>query len=355
MADKFGGVSLSEIEEFSLSSALPDLAGASSLTRFVKRVSEIVELRKDKGEHGGISVFLLSEAVDDDVGNHPHTDYPLLATGNDPIQCQAWLSNVRVGSAYALANLDCSDAGILKRSIKELGLGSLPALFIDWRGDGPVGQLFANGVSDPENADIVQLGLAEIEEAELKACLDNFYDKSLCTPGRINAGHGQKIWREAGKGIPEDRPEERIQGRLLDHLRARFSRHNIRAEVENEAGRCDLVVRAYLSSVAGKKTVRVEWLLELKALAEKTASGNLVPKTKVSEALQKGVLQAYSYRDKEHAEKAVLCCYDLRDTDENDEACFADITAEANTQSVLLWRWILLRSAESGRQHAAAH
>lgn len=353
MADRLGGISLLEIEEFSLTSELPDTAGASPLTRFVKRVAEIVDLRKAKGEHGGISVFLLSESVDEDVGGHAHVDYPLLVTGNDPIQSQVWLSNVRIGSAYALSNLDCSDAGTVKKSIKSLNLGNLPALFIDWRGAVPIGHLFARGVEDPDSADLVQMGLAEIGEVELKNCLDNFYERSLRTPAAINAGHGQKIWREAGKGIPEERPEERIQGRLLDHLRARFLQHNIRAEVETEAGRCDLVIRAYLESVTGKKSVRVEWLLELKALSEKTSSGNDVPKSRMIEALQKGVLQAYSYRISEHAEKAVLCCYDLRDTEEEDDICFADVAAEAKSNSVLLWRWILLRNAQIGRQKAA--
>lgn len=354
MAERFGGVELSEIEALAATTALPDTAGASAITRFVKRVSDLVRLRKAQGESGGVSIFLQSAALESDAENLNRAEFPLLVTGNDPIQNRAWLSNASLGTSYALEDVDCADINVLKQALKQLGLGKLPALIIDWRGAVPAGRLFTDGLSNPDDVEDVQLELGAIDIENLKACLDNFFVKTLRTPSVVSAGHGMRVWRKASAGIPEERPEERIQGRLLDHLRSRYSQHHVRAEVENDAGRCDLLIRAHLHDAAGSPFIRIEWLLELKALTDKTSTGSSVSANDVRSAVEKGVLQAHSYRDQEHALRAALCCYDMRDTQEKDSDCFAHVAKQAGDQNVALWRWLMLRSAEAGRTAKAA-
>ena len=353
MAETFGGVGLSEIEAVAATTSLPDAAGASPLTRFVKRVSDLVRLRKAQGESGGVSIFLQSSALESDAESLKHQEFPFLGTGNEPILNQVWLSNASLGTAYALDDVDCADVNILKQAVKGLGLGSLPALLVDWRGAAPAGRVYLNGFADPDDVEDVQLEEGEIDPENLKACLDNFFAKTLRTPSAVSAGHGMRVWKKASQGIPEERPEERIQGRLMDHLRSRYSRHHIRAEVENDAGRCDLIVRAHLHDVSGLPYVRIEWLLELKALTDKTSTGSDVPPQNAKAAIEKGVLQAHSYRDQEHAQRAALCCYDMRSTAESDDDCFSHVAGDAAAQGVALWRWLMLRSAEAGRQAKA--
>lgn len=349
MADKFGGVRLSEIEAASRTQPFPGHAGASPLARFVHKISSLVSIRKEMGEMGGVSVFLQSHALETDVEGRLCCEHPLLATGNEPIQHQVWLANAVVGTAYAL-QIDCTDAGTLVRSIRDAGLGSLPAVFVDWRGAVPVGRLFLQGVSYPDAVEEVKLVYAEIDIDDLKGCLDNFYRTTLQTPFLITEGHGARIWKKPSQGHPEERPEERIQGHLIDHLRSRYTRHVVRAEVSNEFGRCDLVIYANLYDIAGEKFVVKEWILELKALTDRTSEGESVANSVVSAAIEKGVRQAVTYREKEHARKAALCCYDMRAQETSDAECFAHVAAEANDNNVLLWRWYLFRSAEAARR-----
>lgn len=353
MVDRFGGVSLDEIQAIAITTQLPDTAGASPLTRFVKRVSDLVKLRKARGESGGVSIFLQSAALESDAENLAHKEFPALSTGNDPIQNHAWLSNASLGTAYALAEIDCNDLSKLKQAVKALGLGDLSALLVDWRGATPAGRLYPRGLNDPDSVDDVRLAAEDIDADDLKACLDNFYATSLRTPGQITAGHAARVWQKAAQGIPEERPEERIQGRLLDHLRSRYTQHHIRDEAVNPAGRCDLIIKAHLHDVAGNPYVRVEWLLELKALTDKTSTGSSVSAADCMAAISKGVLQAHSYRKEEHAERAALCCYDMRSGEEADADVFAHVKSDADAHEVLLWRWVLLRSAEAGRQEKA--
>jgi len=346
MANRLGGISLSEIEAASNEQPFPVNAGATPGERFVLRISMLVATRLEKGENGGIAVFLQSDALATDAERYKMNFSPLLANGNDKITEKVWLSNAVLGGAYAL-DVDCGDFGGIFASIQEAGFGCLPAVVIDWRGDVPIGRLYSHGILELEHVQDVEFAYHEISESNLKDCLDNFHRTSLQTPQRVREGHAEAFWNDSRKGWPAHRPEERIQGKLIQHLRARYTRHQVRAEEKNDDGIADLVIFSHETSVSGKRIVAKEWVLELKALADHTSTGDAVAKTAIPAAIEKGLTQAIAYREKEHAQRAALCCYDMRA--EDDASCFDHIKQEAAAEKVVLWRWYLFRSSEASR------
>lgn len=354
MADKLGGLTLDEIRESARDQPFPDNAGATPAERFVLKISSLVTIRQELGESGGVAVFLQSEALRSDAeGCDTATFHPVIATGNDPISQKVWLSNATLGGAYEL-DIDCSDQTVIFNEIRTAGFEKLPALVIDWRGLVPVGRFYARGIHDLDYVLEVVLAYTEITQEDLKVCLDDFHQKSLATPQRIREGHGSAVWTDPGKGWPAHRPEERIQGKLIVHLRSRYTKHKVRAEPKNDDGITDLVIFAHTKDVAGEKIVVKEWVLELKALTDCTEYGNPVGTANIKGRIEEGLTQAIAYRDKEHARRAALCCYDMRANDEGDAKCFAEIQEEADRETVLLWRWFLFRRSKSLRRSERA-
>ena len=348
MADSLGGMSLDEIEAASREQPFPENAGASPSERFVLKVSALVRVRQAQGDSGGVAVFLQSDALQSDAEGCGGAFHPFLATGNDTITERVWLSNATLGGAYAL-DVDCSDQAVIFDKVRASGFENLPALVIDWRGAVPVGRFYARGLGDLEQVQEVLLTYTDITADDLKACLDTAHQTALATPQRVGEGHAEQIWTDAGKGWPAHRPEERIQGKLINHLRARYTMHVVRAERKNDDGITDLMIFAHTQDVAGQKVVVNEWVLELKALTDKTEFGNPVPPSDIKKRISDGLIQAVSYRKEEHARHAALCCYDMRANDEGDEACFAEVNAEAIEEDVTLWRWYIFRTTKALR------
>lgn len=345
MAERYGGITLQEIADAAHELPFPENAGASPSERFVLKISALVTVRQAQGENGGIAVFLQSPSLQSDIQGQTGAQFnPIIATGNDPIASRVWLSNASLGGAYAL-NIDCGEPSVVVDAICSVGFGDLPAFLIDWRGAVPAGRFYSRGLSNLDHVQEVALAYEEITEQDLKLCLDNFHRTSLATPLRTREGHAPAVWTDAGAGIPAHRPEERIQAKLIEHLRSRYSKHVVRAEPKNDDGITDLVIFAHTTDTAGSKIIVKEWALEMKALTDRTESGNAIPASDTRNRIEEGITQAIAYRDKEHARKAALCCYDMRRDDEGDDACFSAVQGEARNEGILLWRWFLFRSS----------
>lgn len=350
MADppSLGGVSPEEIERIAQTVGAPTVAGASLTTRFFRRVSALVSTRAGRGECGQFTVFLQSDALLDDVQRCTHTEAPLLANGADPVVDRVWLSTASLSTSFELL-LQWSDAASLFQAVKDASLGGIPAVVVDWRTGVPLGRLYRSGLSNHEDAEAVFFDDSPVTRTQMKEVLDNFYERSLRTPALGGEGHAKRVWKEAAKGIPEHRPEEVIQGRLLEALRAVFARHDLRAEPVTDDGRADIVVSMKTISPGGLPAVVNEWVLELKALTDRTHTGNPVPSGNVMQAIQGGVEQAVGYKTQLNALQAALCCYDMRITDCGDDTSFAHIKDDANYHQVSLWRWFLFRSTAASR------
>ena len=338
---KFGGIDPSQIVQIASEERPSESAGASASERFVRTITQLVEIRQEQGEEKGISVFLRSQTLSDDIKGREKVALPLVRNGNDPVSQRVVISDTLLGKAYSLAISVDQD---FFQALEEQELGHHPALVVDWRGKSPKAMFWPDGVA---GGDPIELYLSdhEITPQEMKVVLDDFYTKRLRTPQTIIEGHGQRVWKEAAKGEYADKPEEQIQGILIGFLRGRLQ-HDIRPEVPNSEGRLDIQISARLLDTNGNRIVRKIWVLELKAITDNTSD--------CDDALGSGVLQAYSYREAEFANRAALCCYDMRKTDLGDTAVFAAVQKQANDNNVHLWRWFLHRSSRSARSAAAA-
>lgn len=352
-AHSLGGVSEDEIRAIAHESGgPPGDAGASPLTRFARKLAGLVRLRSEKGENG-VAIFLKSDALAEDLGGRKSKEVPLLANGNDVVSNRIWVAGAGLGTAYALES-EASEIGDMYQWIRDAGLGRLPAFVADFRGERPSARLHQDGVELKTVDNYLAIDFKEepIASEEMKAALDHFHLKSLRTPALIVEGHAQRIWKKSTHGWPESRPEERIHGRLMDTLRARFTRHSVRAEVHSDEGRVDIVVWTKTPDGAGHASMRNDWVLELKALADRTTTGKPVPKRTCEKSVEDGVTQAISYRASITALRAALCCYDMREKDRGDAECFKRVSRRAAREKIELWRWFLFRSAAKARAAA---
>jgi len=162
-------------------------------------------------------------------------------------------------------------------------------------------------------------------------------------------GHGERIWDDPSKGVPMSRPEERIERRLLDRLKSVYPEYRARAELPTEDGYIDLALEAKDRNLGGLPVWRCDWVLELKALAEKTASGEKSTADHPA-AIAKGLQQAAAYGKREDALAKGLCVYDMRAAKLSDDEVFEPFRDDAAKYAVELWRWRLLRSSEEGRK-----
>lgn len=349
MPNALGTFTEDEIRGLAQEVQIPERAGTSPTERFVRQISELVALRVAAGEAKGVSIILRSDALESDIEGRSCVRVPFLRNGQDAISQKIFVSNTVLGLAYAIVVED--DAVDQMAAVQQAGLGGLPALIIDWRGVAPKATLYGSGVDDPSDVEDVYLTETDISSEDLKQGLDEFYTKRLRTPSLVIQGNSVRVWAKdkAAQGWPTDRPEEKIQGVLMSFLHARYSRFEVRAEVVNEDGRLDLKIFAKTFDGAGAKIIKNVWVLELKALTDRTSTGTSVPPTKTDEAIEKGLTQAISYMDAEHVNNAALCCFDMRATDVGPKT-FEKVAQEANDNGVHLWRWYLYRNAEDSRK-----
>lgn len=349
MADpvSLGGVDIGEVAAAVAAVGIPAEAGASLITRFTRRVADLIATRQAQGENGDFAVFLQSDELTEHAQKCVHVEAPLLANGADPVSNGVWLSSSNLMLSFKLC-LKWSDAGSLFAAIRGVGLGGVAALVVDFRGVAPIGRLYRLGLDKADTCDDVSFDDTPITEAQMKQALDRFYTASLRTPLLVVEAHAQRVWKDSGKGIPESRPEEKIQGRAIESLRGAFPRHDLRGEPVTADGRADIVVSKKTVTKGNLQAVIHEWVLELKALADMT-TGGAKSTTNISDAVLSGLEQAMAYRLRLNALNAAVCCYDMRKADEGDTACFAHIAADAAAGQVPLWRWYMFRTAAKSR------
>jgi len=349
-----GGIDESEIvAAWESVGAPPSDAGATPFARFCIYTVTLISRRVAAQEGGDFAVFLMTEVMQQHKDLVQAAHMPFLENGNDKISGHCWLVSPTLKDAYRLV-IPCVDQTVLFRDINGASFGLLPAIILDRRGGTPKAYAYPKGLSVPEERDQLVIEDRPITDEEMKIALDRFYETTLRAPRASSEGHGLKIWKTASKGIPADRPEERIQGRAVDQLRAKFPRHTLRAEPVTEDGRADITMFSQVLSHGGHKSLRYDWVLELKALCDKTTNGKAVAKARIVAAIKSGLDQVIAYRDGFSANRGALCCYDMRVDDEGTDACFACITKRVEEQNAPAWRWYLYRSTESSRKARVA-
>ncbi|NMN88839.1 MULTISPECIES: hypothetical protein [unclassified Novosphingobium] len=345
-----GGVPEAEIQALFDDEGMPFEAGADRIGRFLRKLAALVLSRIQRGDAGPFAMFLLGEQVRQRVGSCGCTSKPkpLFSNGNDPIGARVWMMNARLAETHEL-DIDFIDDGDTFAAVITAGLGDLPAVTLDLRTPGePRLSLFPDGCNQPGVKYEIEITDRPINPERMKAALDTFYAENLRTPMIAKAGHATSPWRKASKGVPSERPEEIIEGRLLPQLKRLFPRHDSRSQAVNEDGIVDISVYMPEPTRSGLPGRRCDYVLELKALADRTSNDN-PSSTDHAEQIEKGYIQALAYSRAEKSLHAALCLFDMRAADFTDAACFADVQDRAVTERIDLWRWKLLRSSEEGR------
>jgi hypothetical protein len=346
-----GGVPEAEIQAVFDDEGVPFDAGADRIGRFLRKLAALIILRIQRGDGGPFAMFLLGEGVRERVGSCGcgARSKPLFSNGNDPIGARVWMTNARLAETHEL-EIDFADDGETFAAVIAAGLGDLPAVTLDLRTPGePRLSLFPEGCDQPGVKYEIEIADRPIDPARMKAALDTFYVDNLRTPMIAKAGHATSPWKMASKGVPNNRPEEIIEGRLLHQLKRLFPRHDSRSQPMTEDGIIDISVYMPESTRSGLPGRRCDYVLELKALADRTTNDN--PSTSDhAEQIEKGYIQALAYSRAEQSLQAALCLFDMRAADFTDDSCFAGVKDRAAEEHIDLWRWKLLRSSEQGRQ-----
>ncbi len=324
-------------------------AGTGVHARFARAVALLLLPRQTSEETPGFCVFVQSDSLASDIEERVATPAPFLGNGNDPIIGNLWLVQTELKNAFGIDGPLPSHSALFQH-IATVGLGSRAAIVVDARTQPWQPRFYPYGTDDAEFWIAIDLSDGPIPETQMKTTIDRFWNQGLRTP---EAGRQSEnpIWKNAATGIPNPRPEQRIQWRLRDTLIGAFPRRHIRAETRTDEGRGDIFVMADTTARSGTPAQSTDWVLELKVLCDMTSTGNSISdaKRKSDEALDKGVVQTIAYRAEQNGVQAALCCFEMRKTDEDDDACFATVISKAQENDVRLWRWCLFRDVNDAR------
>lgn len=349
MADfeKIGGVTLDEISSMvgAQSTAIDD-AGTDLITRFSRRVVQLLEARSKHEAKSFCAFVLLQTSSTPNIPNLVHM--PMVGMGHNPVTGAIWIVSHSLNQHSWKVECDFKDQSELFSTINTLGLNKSATVIVDWRSGEPKAMILPSGASGEESMPL-HFEDSPISPEVLKSTLDAIYDDNFRTPLVANVTHQRKVWKDSGKGWPQSRPEEVIHGRLENALKRAFPKHGTKSEETTKLGRADLSIFKRVTSPAGHPTIRTDWLLELKALCDHTSKGTKKPANAWSAAVTEGITQIKAYASLIYPIQKALCCFDMREVAHDDEKCFAHVTTEASGLNIHLWRWFLFRSSSAAR------
>ncbi|MES2497537.1 MAG: hypothetical protein V4618_15600 [Pseudomonadota bacterium] len=345
-----GGIPVAEIQAEFIAVGQPGGAGSGREVQFLRKLAALIERRMAAGETASGALFILASGIDELMEGRASSPQPLLRNGHYPISGQLWVLSTALTYAHAIDMPWTDTVAAIAQACRE-GLGEMPAVSLDIRPGSDEIHLsyFPQGCAVPDAQCDIHLINRPITKEEMKAVLDGFFEQSLRTPMRQREGHGTSTWQDASRGVPNSRPEEIIEAKLLERLRSAFPVHDSHSQGVTDDGYIDIAVYKNDVTAAGHPARRCDWVLELKALADRTSNDNDVTASP-HDAIIKGLRQTLSYRSNENGIHAALCVYDLRKAELSHDDCFALVLQDATTQKVELWRWRLLRSAEESRR-----
>ena len=322
-------------------------------TRFVHRVVRAVLARVAAAEQRGeqdepdIAIFVLTPSPPDAVKDAKRV--PMLHNGLTSVTGRLWFATPAVISArYVELPEGADDDTRFSYVENDLGLGSEPAVIFDSRVTSGRLLWYPEGLGQPEIVEFKPLA-GDVTQGDVFAAMDHLYHECFVTPSGLP--QQVNLWNNTNQHWPRDDAEALIQSHLKAGLALRFPYCTIRHEQTQQAGRTDLEIEEYTSN--DRSSVVYHGILELKVLRSFRRSGGKVAPSEVRGAIADGVSQAGSYRDVKGARWSALCCYDMRQHDAGDEACFDHVQESAATSRVDLKRWFLYASPAEYRKAVA--
>lgn len=287
-----------------------------------------------------IAIFLLQPSVP--VGAST-TREPMLGDGGVEICGKIWFVNVTAQSGRSLA-ADSEDDGAMFEKVESLGLGHVPAVVFNPKIVTPIIRVYGKGLCADTEFENIEIVDREVGLADIRSVIDLMHEKNLCTPdAQISS---VSMWADSSKFHAASNAEAIAQAQVKTALSLSLFDCDIRHEQQMRAGRVDIEVVQRL----GDGSIVIPAEVEIKVLRERNRRGQKWSDTKNEKWMRRGVRQAAAYRDTRGAKAGMLCCFDMRDGDPGEEACFAAVESYADELNVTLHRNFLYNDAETWRQ-----
>lgn len=321
-------------------------------TRFLAGVAKLIKRRL--AEHGSTiessypAVFLLQPTISSISSTTLPLSFkrvPMLDNGLTPVAGRLWFVPPVVVYGYYIDFESYDDDQLFKMVTDELKLGDVPAIVFDPRTRVPEVRFYPEGLMELGDFQKIHINHANISLESIFENIDIMYNNCLVTPeaqGRVG-----KLWENPEKFIPVEGAESIVQHALRIGLSTAFPTCTVRQEQTDVAGRLDLEIEEQNPSDFSNVTRHA--ILELKVLRSYTVKGKSVSENDIFEWVEKGVNQAFAYRESKGALTSALCCFDMRKV-ESGQKCFANVTEKAKDLKVTLKLWFIYATSEQYRK-----
>jgi len=243
-------------------------------------------------------------------------------------------------------DLDAETPDDVCRHVEALGLGDVPAVIVDPRGDGPTARFFPTGLSVPRDYKPVRLVAQEVNLNEIVEITTRLYETTLFTPDAQPPAN--RLWKDPAKRCPVRDAEACVQSALIYVLAQSLHPCKVYFEIPGKMGRADVHI-TYMDD-EDKSIAHHLAVIELKVLRSRGETGTAYSEKKNEEWVEEGVLQAKAYQSERGHREAALFCFDMRDENVSDEECFAHVRELATQADVRLQRWYLYSSSKAARR-----
>lgn len=329
-------------------------AGLPAVSRFRSNTAKLI-VKRLMGEPAKTSndlpaVFIMCPTPTTEAESSNPVRVPMLNNGLSNTNNKIWFVGATLNSGHSINYGNLDDDALFDYVETALSAGDHPALVYDPRTNNWEVRFYPNGLSDPENCEIVDLSSPNVTVGNVISEVETVYQNFLITPS-VQGKH-EKLWKDAKKHWPVKVAEDRIQTYLRIGLNSAFPTCEIRHEtIVGPEGRLDIEI---VERNRVDPSIHVQHgLLELKVLRSYGEGGDEYSEPVTRAWVESGVDQANGYRDRKGAKWAALFCFDMRSSDEGCGTCFAHILSKAKSYSVTLKRWYLYNSAPNYRRAKA--
>lgn len=272
------------------------------------------------------------------------TNVPMLRV-DDSIQLfgRLWIVPRNLGQGYAVDTAKLTPSQVFDY-IQSYGGGHRPAIAVH-----PAlpteAMVYSKGAAEPEECEHFDLSVTNVTIESLDKVLDGLYSV-IRSPDQSSE---RPLWHDTNKGCPVQNAEKAVQHEVTRALAGRFGwLMDVRSEQPSSIGRTDVELVQFRGLPLGQNIRHA--LIELKVLRSTTVNGKGVKPKLMVRHISQGVRQASEYGEAANSNIRMLCCYDMRHTDDGTDAVFKDFKQPAADRKVVLRRFFLYRSSDALRE-----
>lgn len=330
-------------------------AGVPVAVRFRSAVAKLVRRRLAvRGSDPDASlpaVFLLMPSPPPTANTYSPKRVPRLDSGREVLCGRVWFVGAGPGSGHFIPAEHGDDDLLYTFVTDTLALAETPAIVFDPRIPNLHVRYYPHGLADPDSFEDMEIGHADVTIEKVTEAISTTHKKKMITPDAQTAAI--PLWVDRDKWWPHSNAEERVQGYLEIALNAAFPTCTVRTEQTGMAeGRLDIEIVE--NDPIDPSKVTQHGILELKVLRSFGSTGRKESKRSVNEWISSGVEQAAAYRESKRARWSALICFDMRNHDVGDAACFRHVRTLAFKLDVELRRWYLYATSKQLRSALAA-